>query len=77
MGKILQMADFKGGHGVPPPLRSSGACAADAEIVFFPGVRVERQSIDLALRNGGKVPYLAAAGAKKDADARSWLQTKE
>ena len=69
MGDILNLARFKDERSAP----SAGPAAptgGKAELIFFPGVRVERQTVDLSVRHQHRAG-MEVSGAKKAAKTRS------
>lgn len=50
MADILELFQFRNNRGPVSNVRMS-ADGLEAEIVIFPGVRVERQTVDLSLRH--------------------------
>lgn len=50
MAEILELVQFRNDRGPASDIRMN-VDGSDAEIVIFPGVRVERQTVDLSLRH--------------------------
>lgn len=64
MADILELVQFRSDRGPASDARMN-VNGVEAEIVIFPGVRVERQTVDLSLRHQEIEEDTSVATAKK------------
>ena len=76
MGEIVQLSRYQNGRTMAP-IAGADVEGIDAEVVIFPGVRVERQTVDLSMRHQDAAGKVAAAGAKKGGRKRTDAYPKD